>query len=170
LLFAALVYPVLMMAQAGWLDVPYVRQTAEGCGPASVAMVMQYWLRHDARMDRAAADENAVLKALPPSRRGVSGEAMRGYLESHGLDAFVFRGTMEDLSHHTAKGRPVIVCLAPSRGSLHYAVVAAVEEDSVLLNDPGRGKLFREELARFRTMWNQTGNWALLAVPSASPR
>jgi hypothetical protein len=76
LLFVALVYPVLIMAQAGWLDVPYVRQTAEDCG----------------------------------------------------LDVFVFRGTLEDLTHHTAKGRPVIVWLAPSRGSMHHAVVAAVEE------------------------------------------
>src|SRR5206468_11988702 len=29
-----------------WLDVPFVKQPAEGCGAASIAMVMQYWEQH----------------------------------------------------------------------------------------------------------------------------
>jgi predicted double-glycine peptidase len=172
-LAAALVlFPVMLLADGAWLDVPYVRQTAEGCGPAAVAMVMQYWVRHDPRVDAAAADERAVLKALPPLRRGVFGDSMRSYLASHGFDAFVFRGTVDDLTHHIAKGRPVVVCLAPSGsgGQLHYVVVAGLDADEVLINDSARGKLFRQELAHFRTMWDQTGNWALLAVPSASRR
>jgi hypothetical protein len=31
-----------ILAQAGWLDVPFVRQSEEGCGAASIAMVMRY--------------------------------------------------------------------------------------------------------------------------------
>ena len=30
-------------ASAIWLDVPFVAQPREGCGAASIAMVMQYW-------------------------------------------------------------------------------------------------------------------------------
>ena len=26
-----------------WLDVPFVKQEKDGCGAASIAMVMQYW-------------------------------------------------------------------------------------------------------------------------------
>lgn len=163
-----------MLAGAGtpWLDVPYVGQTAQGCGPAAVAMVMQYWVRHDARVDAAAADENAVRKALPPSRGGVFGQAMRAYLASHGFDAFVFRGTEDDLAHHVGKGRPVVVCLAPAgaRGPLHYVVVAGTGPGAVVLNDSTRGKLIREDPARFRAWWKEAGNWALLAVPSAAAR
>jgi len=36
-----------MLVAAGvpgvWLDVPFVKQEKEGCGSASVAMIMQYW-------------------------------------------------------------------------------------------------------------------------------
>jgi hypothetical protein len=33
-----------------WLDVPFVRREKDGCGAASVAMVMQYWFK---RQDHA---------------------------------------------------------------------------------------------------------------------
>ena len=36
-LFVAAVTPAL------WLDVPFVKQERNGCGAASIAMVMQYW-------------------------------------------------------------------------------------------------------------------------------
>jgi len=26
-----------------WLDIPFVKQEKDGCGAASIAMVMQYW-------------------------------------------------------------------------------------------------------------------------------
>jgi len=26
-----------------WLDVPYVKQTEDGCGSAAIAMLLQYW-------------------------------------------------------------------------------------------------------------------------------
>ena len=31
-----------------WLDVPFVPQQKDGCGAASIAMVMQYWEQHEA--------------------------------------------------------------------------------------------------------------------------
>jgi hypothetical protein len=43
--------------------------------------------------------------------------------------------------------------------------VAGIDAGSIVLNDPTRGKLFRENLGRFLPQWSVTGNWALLAVP-----
>jgi len=34
-----------------WLDVPYIHQEKDGCGAASLAMVLRYW--HTARMFRS---------------------------------------------------------------------------------------------------------------------
>jgi len=34
---------------AVWLDVPFVKQEKNGCGAASIAMVMQYWQRSRAK-------------------------------------------------------------------------------------------------------------------------
>jgi len=32
-----------------WLDVPFVKQEKNGCGSASIAMVMQYWQKQQGR-------------------------------------------------------------------------------------------------------------------------
>ena len=170
-IFAVLVTVIGVYGSAGastWLDVPYVHQAEAGCGAASIAMVMQYWIRQDARLDSHAADGDRIFKLLSaPSKKGISGQALKTYLEEHGFDAFVFDGELEDLRAHIQKGRPVVVCLAPrgSRAPLHFAVVVGVDENNVTLNDPARGKLFREDVNRFLRDWKTTGAWALLAVP-----
>src|SRR6266404_3507595 len=116
---------LMLLFADGWLDVPFVPQSGSRCGAASVAMVMQYWVARQAGLDSRAAEESRIYEALPASRgKGVSGQALRRYLEVHNFDAFVFNGELDDLRRHVSKGRPVVVCLAPrsERGPLHYAV------------------------------------------------
>jgi predicted double-glycine peptidase len=155
-------------ASNDWLDVPFVQQVKAGCGPAAIAMVVQYWAREYPELSAAAVDTERINEALPAqSKRGIRGEALKTYLEERGFQAFVFSGEMQDLRAHFAKGRPVVVCFAPNArgGLLHYAVVAGVDDRSVILNDPTRGKLVREDLGSFEAKWKVTGNWAMLAVP-----
>jgi predicted double-glycine peptidase len=155
-------------AHPSWLDVPFVQQVKAGCGSAAVAMVIEYWARQFPGLDKAQADAERINQLLPAtSPKGIQGEALKRYLDGRGFQAFIFEGEMSDLRNHFAKGRPVIVCLAPkgNRGFLHYAVVAGLDEKDVWLNDPARGKLFREDVERFTTEWRRTDNWALLAVP-----
>jgi predicted double-glycine peptidase len=161
LLFAALAAPKA-------LDIPFVQQAKAGCGSAAVAMVIQYWARQYPTLERAEADSERIDKLLPPtSAKGIQGKALQQYLEKQGFETFIFDGELADLRHHLGKGRPVMVCFAPggSRSPLHYAVVAGLDEQSIWMNDPARGKLFQEELDRFIPEWKVTGNWALLAVP-----
>jgi predicted double-glycine peptidase len=158
----ALVYALLAAA----LDVPFVQQTAAACGPASAAMVMQYWARElPERVDLAAAADRVA--RTPVSRKGMSGAGLRRLLESEAFTVFVLNAELRDLAAHLEKGRPLIVCFAPSGKTtlMHYAVVAGLDEDAILLNDPTRGKLFREPLSRFLPQWSAAGNWALLALP-----
>ena len=155
-------------SDSSWLAVPFVQQVEAGCGAASIAMVMQYWIRQDHRLDPSAADGDRIFKLLSShSSKGISGQSLQRYLEAHGFDAFVFDGELLDLRQHLGKGRPVVVCFAPrgSRAPLHYAVVVGIDDGGVILNDPARGKLFREDLSDFLRAWKTTGNWALLAVP-----
>jgi len=154
-----------------WLDVPFVRQIRAGCGSAAIAMVMQYWARNDPNLDAAAAAAERIDRALPASSKGIAGKELRRYLEANGFSVFIFNGELSDLRHHAAKGRPTVVCLGLKgpRAPLHYAVVAGAGEDAVLLNDPARGKLVREDKESFLRSWKVTGNWALLAVPRQTP-
>ncbi|MGZ4900195.1 MAG: C39 family peptidase, partial [Candidatus Angelobacter sp.] len=47
-----------------WLDVPFVRQGKDGCGAASIAMVMQYWRKQQDKQVDAAADAVAIQRVL----------------------------------------------------------------------------------------------------------
>ncbi len=167
LAFAAMVTSLAAATDVPWIDVPFVRQVRAGCGPASIAMVMQYWVQHEPGLDAIAADAEHIDETLPASDRGTLGSDLETYLKAHGFSAFVFDGEPKDLAHHLAKGRPLVVCLAPKgpNGPLHFVVVVGVGEIEILLNDSARGKLFRERRQTFLEQWRATGNWTLLAVP-----
>jgi uncharacterized protein YvpB len=132
-------------------------------------MVVEYWARQTKGLDGAAADAEQINKFLPVSDpAGIKGAALKRWLQQHGFQAFVFTGEEKDLEHHLAKGRPVVVCIAPKGLSapLHYVVIVGIGDKRVWMNDPARGKLFEEALPRFLSEWKDTGNWALMAVPA----
>jgi ABC-type bacteriocin/lantibiotic exporter with double-glycine peptidase domain len=160
-----------LAAGAGlWLDVPFVRQQANGCGAASISMVMQYWLARKGAAVPPAADAGRIQRALyQPQAKGIYASDMEWYFRQHGFHAFAFRGTMGELRHHLAKGRPLIVCLKDSgkSGPLHYVVVVGLEnqDGTILVNDPAQRKLLKIDLSNFETRWRPMHNWTLLAVP-----
>ncbi|HMO80032.1 MAG TPA: C39 family peptidase [Pyrinomonadaceae bacterium] len=153
-----------------WLDVPFVKQVKKGCGSASIAMVMQYWLEQQGRLVTESADADQIHAALfEPDADGIYASAMERYFQEHGFRAFSFRGDLEMVQQHLQKGRPLIVALKPSASdnTLHYVVVVGIDkvQDHVLLNDPAQRKLLRHSRSDFEKQWNATGEWTLLAVP-----
>lgn len=173
-----------VLAAAGaagvWLDVPFVKQDKDGCGAASIAMVMQYWQQHRANNTNPDADANrfteyaAIEQALlSRDAHGIYASDMKQYFLEHGYTAFTFAGDMSLIQHHIRAGRPLIVALKPgSHVPLHYVVVAGTDEDghTVLLNDPAQRKLLKQDDSAFEKDWKATGYWTLLAVPEADSR
>ncbi|MCI0664251.1 MAG: C39 family peptidase [Acidobacteria bacterium] len=158
------------VAEGVWLDVPFVKQEKDGCGAASIAMVMQYWQTQQNRPDNGSADAEQIQRALfDPGARGIYASKMEGYLKQHGFRTFSFRGEWNDLQQHLGKGRPLIVALKPSGtgASLHYVVVAGIDPEKgiVLLNDPAQRKLLKQDRDGFERKWSFTGKWTLLALP-----
>ena len=153
-----------------WLDVPFVRQEKEGCGAATISMVIQYWNRdHDPSL-AARADPHSIQQALYSRQaHGIFASAMEHYFEEAGFRAFAFRGNWDDLKSHLRKGRPLIACLkgAGRSESRHYVVVAGLdwERNVVFVNDPARRKLVRLDRKSFERSWGAADNWTLLAVP-----
>lgn len=151
------------------LDVPFVAQEKNACGAASISMVMQYWAREQGKPAEVAADAAAIRRALySESAGGIFASALQTYFENHGFRAFTFHGEWQDLGQHLAKGRPLIVALGESKSSqLHYVVVAGLDasERIVLVNDPARRKLVKEDWQEFERQWRMTDHWTLLAVP-----
>jgi ABC-type bacteriocin/lantibiotic exporter with double-glycine peptidase domain len=159
-----------------WLDVPFVKQEKNGCGAASIAMVMQYWLKQQGRLtDGSITDAIEIQRALyDPSANGIYASAMERYFRQHGFRTFSFRGEWSDIHQHIVKGRPLIVALKPAGAdsSLHYVVVAGLDQERghVLLNDPAQRKLLKQDRNSFEKQWSATDNWTLLALPQPSER
>jgi ABC-type bacteriocin/lantibiotic exporter with double-glycine peptidase domain len=152
-----------------WLDVPFVKQEKNGCGAASIAMVMQFWQRQQGVTPNSDSDAPQIQLALYSSQaHGIYASDLERYFGQHGYRAFAFAGRADDLKQHLAQGRPLIVALKPgARAPLHYVVVTGVdaEHNLILLNDPAERKLLKQELTAFEREWKGTGNWTLLAVP-----
>ena len=153
-----------------WIDVPFVKQSPEGCGAASLAMVMQYWQAK--ATTRPTPDSNAehILSVLrSPEAHGIYASTMERYLKDHGYATFPMAGRWEDLREQLEKGRPLIVALRPSGSSkiMHYVVVAGLDNAAslVMFNDPAGRKLTTLDRKAFEKEWNASGKWTLLALP-----
>lgn len=157
-------------APALWLDVPFVKQEKDGCGAASIAMVMQYWLQQQGRPADESADAAKIQRALYSSQdHGIHASDVERYFQQRGFRTFAFRGEWLDLKQHLEKGRPLIVALKPASGNvpLHFVVVTGLdsEQGQVLVNDPAQRKLLKRDRSSFEREWNAAGKWTLLALP-----
>lgn len=153
-----------------WLDVPFVKQSEDGCGSAAISMILQYWGAHGVEIDTRRADAELIQKQLySPKARGILASDMQHYLKGSGFLVFPLTGSWMDLEENLRHGRPLIVSLQPGGRSapLHYVVVTGIDwqRDAVFIHDPARGKLLRVERAEFEKQWGCNRNWMLLAVP-----
>jgi len=152
-----------------WLDIPFVKQEKDGCGAASIAMVMQYWQLKQSRSSNHTVEQ--IQRALhSDAAHGIYVSDMVRYFQQNGYGTFAFAGDWLDLKQHLEKGRPLIAALKPgSKLPLHYVVVAGLDQERqlVLLNDPAQRKLLKEDRSRFEQEWKGAERWTLLALPEA---
>src|SRR5713226_7736208 len=160
-----------------WLDVPFVRQEKDGCGAASMAMVMQYWQAQQGQRATDSSDATRIQRALYSAKaHGIYASYMERYFQEKGFRTFTIRGEWEDLKQHLDKGRPLIVALKPvalkpaSGGALHYVVVTGLGPEMVMVNDPAQRKLLQQDRSSFEREWSAAGKWTLLVLPQTQPR
>ena len=155
-----------------WLDVPFVKQEKDGCGAASIAMVMQFWRQKagqavGGRRRRGPHSEDAVLQ---PGTRHL---CLRpgALFPAERLPHFCLRRASGlDLKQHLEKGRPLIVALKPGGGApLHYVVVTGLDWDQkiVIVNDPPSASCSSRTKSSFEREWSSAGKWTLLALPQS---
>ena len=152
-----------------WIDVPFVAQPRDGCGAASVAMVMQYWTEQQSRSATAADNVGTIQKQVySPRLHGATPMALETYLQKHGYLTFAIRGSWELLGKELKRGRPLIVALRPSgQRALHFVVVDGIDNENgqIMMNDPELRKLLPEGRKQFEKEWSATHEWMLLALP-----
>jgi predicted double-glycine peptidase len=151
-----------------WLDVPFVKQEKDGCGAASIAMVMRYWQQQRSQPASPDADAIRIQHLLYSAKaRGIYASDMERYFRERGFRTFTIRGEWEDLKQHLDKGRPLIVALKPEggRAPLHYVVVTGLDQQVVMVNDPAQRKLLKQDRSSFERQWSAADKWTLLALP-----
>jgi ABC-type bacteriocin/lantibiotic exporter with double-glycine peptidase domain len=153
-----------------WLDVPYIRQSENGCGSAAISMLLQYWNAHGVGIDLQRANASAIQKQLYSRKvRGIQASDMETYLKESGFRVFPLNGDWKDLLEQLKQGRPLIASLQPgsARTPLHYVVVTGIDwqNGAVFINDPARGKLLRVAREDFEKQWRPNRNWMLLVLP-----
>lgn len=154
-----------------WLDVPFVKQEKEGCGAASIAMVMQFWRQKQGQALAEDSDAAYIQKSLYSRQgHGIYASDLEHYFQQRGFRTFAFQGEWSDLKQHLEKGRPLIVALKPRGGApLHYVVVTGLDWDQkiVMVNDPAQRKLLKQGQSSFEREWSSAGKWTLLALPQS---
>src|SRR5438094_5604638 len=111
-----------------WLDVPFVKQSEDGCGSAAISMILQYWNAQGVRIDARRADAQAIQKQLySPKARGIFASDIENYLKGSGFQVFVLAGSWMDLEENLRQGRPLIVSLRPGGRSGHYGVGTGID-------------------------------------------
>ncbi len=153
-----------------WLDVPFVKQTEDGCGSAAISMLLQYWSAHGAAIDSLRFDAAAIQKQLYSHKvRGIHASDMESYFKESGFRVFPLNGDWKDLLEQLKQGRPLIASLQPgsAKTPLHYVVITGIDwqNGAVFINDPARGKLLRVAREDFEKQWRPNRNWMLLALP-----
>lgn len=143
-------------------DVPFLPQSGQMCGGATLAMVLRYWGAAHARPEEFAG-------ALTADGRGIPTDAMAGLAQEHGYRAVAFQGNPDDVQAHLMQGRPVIALLEVRPGRYHYVVVLAWANGRILFHDPARGPLRTMSEAEWLRRWDATHRWGLLILPPAVP-
>lgn len=150
--------------------VPLIEQADFYCGPAALAMALQ-WTGQDVTQSRIAR------QVFVPGARGTFQEDMIGGARRQGALAVPIHG-FDDLTQEIAAGHPVIVFqnLGESFAPIwHYAVVTAydLERGAVTLHS---GQLSRVtmSLAKFERTWAGGDGWAMVVLaagdlPASAP-
>src|SRR5688572_8394441 len=157
--------------EEGWLlldSVPFVRQVSgKGCGAACLAMVLRHW-------GDGPAVEELERECFAPGQDGIRASDLRDAARRRGLAAYLFRGTLDDLEHELARGRPVVVGLAkPAGGGLlaHFEVVVGIHRarGRIAALDPARG-LVCDSLPAFEGEWTPANGVTLVVfLPEEVP-
>ena len=144
------------------LDVPFIEQIDNYCGPASLAMVANYY------GNPVTADEVAQLIYIPEKKGSLQIE-MQAAARHLDLVAFTMNMDLAALRAEINAERPVIILqnLAFNIYPVwHYSVVTGRDpnNDYFLLHS-GRHEFYRSAWTTLENTWRRGEYWALVALP-----
>jgi ABC-type bacteriocin/lantibiotic exporter with double-glycine peptidase domain len=132
------------------LKVPYVKQAVNYCGPASVAMIMEYY--------GLAADQYTIGADIV-DEAGTTASELIDKSEERGFTGTVVNCQLNGLLGLLAEGKPVIARVLNDMGTGgHFIVVTGYDRTSslIFLNDPDQPYRRAESFEEFSRIWDVT--------------
>lgn len=142
-------------------DVPFHGQRDYQCGPASLAMALQY--------QGVATDVDTLIpQVFTPGREGSVQPEMLATVRRHGRIPFVIEGRFDALLTELDAGHPVVVMQnlsLPAWPLWHYAVAIGydLQEEAMILHSGMEAKR-EESFKRFDATWARSDRWAFVAL------
>lgn len=142
------------------IDVPFIKQSINYCGPASLAMIMNY-------KGHGVKTEDVAKQIYTPKQKGSLPTDIIGSARRNGMIAVPVHG-ISSLIKELAAGNPVLIFenLGLEWYPLyHYAVAVGydVTTSSIILHS-GEKKFERTDLKVFERSWKLTNYWGLVIL------
>ena len=148
----------------------YIKQQDRNyCGPATLAMLMNYW------STEKKYNQHEIAEAIYDEKTKIAYNSdMVFFPNEEGFKAYSFNSTMEELKNIIDSGIPVIVFQKPVKQVKkgHYRVVFGYDEEkkAFILHDPMLGPNRGIRYKDFQELWNfgdnaNMQNWTLVIFP-----
>jgi ABC-type bacteriocin/lantibiotic exporter with double-glycine peptidase domain len=143
--------------------VPFLPQEDYQCGPASLAMVLQYY-------GTSVTPDEIGRDLYLPARRGTLNLDLEFYARRRGFQTRAFEGTLAGLKAELRRGRPLIVFQDLGAGPWsipHFAVLLGYDDraGAVVLHS-GTTPFRVLSYAEFERTWRARRGWTLLVTPA----
>jgi len=154
--------PKNLSLKAQVAQVPFFAQSENQCGPASLAMMLNWAMI-------PVAAEQLTPKLFIPDRQGSLQIEMMAVPRQFGVLAYPLAPQLADLLQEVSAGHPVLVFqnLALTwYPKWHYAVVIGydLQNETITLHS-GLEAEHRISLSTFEHTWARSGYWAMLVLP-----
>lgn len=156
--FLAFLFPLIVFSRL--LEVPFVRQKDEFCGPASLSTVLAYY-------GLEVPQEKIAQKVYNPKLKGALITDLENYARSLGFKTLLKSSSLQELRDYVDRGIPPIVLV--DLGSLwfsapHYMVITGYEGDTFYVHTgyEANRPLSAQRLDR---MWSKMGRVVLILYP-----
>jgi tetratricopeptide (TPR) repeat protein len=157
----AVLFLVLLIggaASAAPLDVPFVPQKPNYCGPAALAMLANYY-GHPVSQDEIAG------AIYLPDIGGTLTTELGDYARRFNLWVRQYRGSVDDVRQKLSAGVPLLV-LGKFGEQPHYFVVLGWDDfrQIVTVHSDSRAR-YEMRVEDFLRHWDRAGRWTLLVCP-----
>lgn len=156
IVFLILIFSFIVKAQE-ILNVPFVKQNDEFCGPAALSSVFQYY---GVNITQDEIGKEVYIENL----KGALITDLENYAKKYGFKTDLKKSNVEEIKKYIDEKKPVIALV--DFGFLfvskpHYIVIVGYDENGFFVNDgyqPNKYHSYKE----FSKMWEKMGNIILV--------